>query len=81
VENNNNNSEPWGRELDFAVHASVYGKVQGEPNVNPDNQERRKEGGKMLVLTLPGLSSYLCRICPMCVSLSRLGGGILPTTL
>jgi hypothetical protein len=24
---NNNNNEPWGRELDFAVHASVYGKV------------------------------------------------------
>jgi hypothetical protein len=40
---NNNNSESWGRELDFAVHASVYGKVQAEPNVNPDNQERRNE--------------------------------------
>jgi hypothetical protein len=24
---------------DFAVHASVYGKVQAEPNVNPSDQE------------------------------------------
>jgi len=27
----------------------------------------------MLVLALAGLSSYLCRVCPMCVSLSRVG--------
>jgi hypothetical protein len=59
----------------------VYGKVQAEPNVNPNNQERGKERERYLSLALAGLSSYLCRLCPMCVSLSRLGGGIHPTTL
>jgi hypothetical protein len=54
VEDNiNNNHQPW----DFAVHASVYGKVQAEGNVNPDNQ-KRKGKKKKLVLVLAGLSSY-----------------------
>jgi len=62
-----------GRELDFAVHASMYGKVQAEPNINPDDQERREEKEKMLVLARAGLSSYLCRLCTMYVNLSVLG--------
>jgi hypothetical protein len=37
-----------GEEGDFAVHASVYGKVQAEPNVKPNDKERRK-GRKMLL--------------------------------
>jgi hypothetical protein len=32
-----------GEEGDFAVHASVYGKVQAEPNVNPNAQEKEKD--------------------------------------
>jgi hypothetical protein len=69
-----------GEEGDFAVHASVYGKVQAEPNVNPNDQERRRRE-RCLFLARAGPSSYLCRLCTMCGSLSRLGGGIHPTTL
>src|SRR5271170_7555244 len=70
-----------GEEGDFAVHANVYGKVQTEPNVNPNDQERGRGRERCLSLALAGLSSYLCRLCPMCVSLSRLGGSIHPTTI
>jgi hypothetical protein len=35
----------------------------------------------MLVPARVGLSSYLCRVCTICVSLSRLGVGIHPTTV
>ena len=62
-----------GEEADFAVHPSMYGKVQAEPNVNPNEQERGKGRETCFLLALAGLSSYLCRVCPMCVSLSRLG--------
>ena len=31
-----------GEEGDFAIHASVYGKVQAKTNVKPNDQERRK---------------------------------------
>jgi hypothetical protein len=40
VEDNNNNNnihKLWGRKGDFAVHASVYGKVQAEPYVDPND--------------------------------------------
>ena len=70
-----------GEEGDFAVHASMYGKVQAEANANPNDQEGGKERGRCVSLTLAGLSSYLCRVCPMCVSLPRLGDGIHPTTI
>ena len=45
--NINNNNQPLGEEGDFAVHASVYGKVQAEPNVKPNDQERGKRKRKM----------------------------------
>jgi hypothetical protein len=32
-----------GEEGDFAVHASVYGKARGEPDVTSKDQERRGE--------------------------------------
>jgi hypothetical protein len=35
----------------------------------------------MLVLARAGLSSYLCTLCTMCDTLSRLGGGIYLTTV
>jgi hypothetical protein len=31
-----------GEEGDFAVYASVYGKVQAESDVTPNDQERRR---------------------------------------
>jgi len=34
----------------------------------------------MLVFALPRLSSYLCRLCPMCQSVQA-GGGIHPTKI
>jgi hypothetical protein len=75
-----NNSQPLGEEGDFAVHASVYGKVQTEDNVYPNNQETRGKR-RMLLLARAGLSSYLCRLCTICVSQSRLGVGIYFTTV
>jgi hypothetical protein len=68
-----------GEEGDFAVHASVYGKVQAEGNVTPNNQERK---GRRRSLFLPGLGSQATYVdyVPY-VSLSRLGGGIHPTTI
>src|SRR5271168_3258985 len=62
-----------GEEGDFAVHASVYGKVQAEPNVNPNDQERGKGRERCLLLALAGLSSYLCRLRTLCVHQSVLG--------
>jgi hypothetical protein len=43
VEDNINNNQAWGEEEDFAVHASVHGKVQAQANVNPNDQRRKKE--------------------------------------
>jgi hypothetical protein len=68
-----------GEEEDFAVHASVYGKVQAEDNVNPNNQERKGKK-KKLPLALAGLSSYLCSLCAIYQSVQA-RGGIHPTTL
>jgi len=58
-----------GEEGDFAAHASVYGKVQAEPNVNPNDQRRKGER----CLFLPGLGCLATYIdyVPY-VSLSRL---------
>jgi hypothetical protein len=70
-----------GEEGDFAVHASVYGKVQAEPSVTPNDQERRRERGRCFSLAQAGLSSYLSRPCTMRVSLSGLGGGFHPATV
>jgi hypothetical protein len=42
-----------GEEGDFAVHANVYGKVQAEPSVKPNDQERRK--GREDASRLPSL--------------------------
>ena len=64
-----------GEEGDFAVHASVYGKVQGEaPRQALMTKERRRGRGKVPVTAPAGLSSYLCRLYPMAVSLSKPGG-------
>ena len=72
VEDNNNNHQPLGEEGDFAVHASVYGKVQAEDSVTPNDQERKGKR-KMLVLARAELSSYLCRLCAMCQSVYARG--------
>ena len=68
-----------GEEGDFAVHASVYGKVKAEANANPNNQ-RRKEGERCLFLPELGCLATYVDYAP-CVSLSRLGGGIHHTTV
>jgi len=68
-----------GEEGDFAVHASVYSKVQAEPNVNSNDQERGKRRERCLSLGLAGLSSYLCRLCLiLCVSVCLGLGGWYP---
>jgi hypothetical protein len=61
-----------GEEGDFALHASVYGKVQAEDNVNPNNREGEGKK-KKLVLALAGLSSYLCSLCAVCQSVQARG--------
>src|SRR5271170_4108628 len=68
-----------GEEGDFAVYVSVYGKVQAEPNVNP-NDQRRKEGERCIFLPGLGCLATYVDYVPY-VSLSRLGGGIYPTTI
>jgi hypothetical protein len=73
VKDNNNNHQPWGKEGDFAVHASVYGKVQAEDNVNPDNQERKGKKKKKIVVALTGLASYQCSLCAICQSVQARG--------
>ena len=80
-DNIDNNNQPWGvEEGDFAVHASVYGKVQAEPTVNPNDQDRRKGEERCFLLPLLGcLATYVG--CVLCASLSRLGGDIHPTTV
>jgi hypothetical protein len=64
---------PLGEEGDFAVHTSVYGKVQAEPDVTSNDQEKRRGMKRALSLAQAGLSSYLCRLCTPCVHLSVLG--------
>jgi hypothetical protein len=61
-----------GEEGDFAVHASVYGKVQAKDSVNPNHQERKGKKEE-LVLARAGLSSYLCRLCTICQSVRAKG--------
>ena len=69
-----------GRGLDFAVRASVYGKVSGEPNIKPDDQERKKGGKDACCLPSPGwLATYVGYVL-MCPPVCVLGGGIHPTT-
>jgi hypothetical protein len=70
-----------GEEENFAVLASVYGKLQVGPSVDPNDQEQEK--GRERCLCLPELGCLcLCRLCT-CVSvcLARGGGGIHPTTV
>src|ERR1700756_3671280 len=38
------------------------------------NDHKRKGRERCLFFARPGLASYLCRVCPMCISLSRLRG-------
>src|SRR5436190_14245367 len=56
-------------------------KSRPGPRSTTNDQERKKEEKRCLFFARAGLASYLCRACPMCVNLSRLGGGIHPTTL
>ena len=68
-----------GEEGDFAVHASVYGKVQAKTNSNlTTKREEKGEKDACLLPKLGWLATYVR--CVLCVSvLSRLGGGIHPT--
>jgi hypothetical protein len=62
----------WGRKGNFVVHASVYGKVQAEDNVNPNNQERKGKKKVLVLARLGCLATYVVYV-PY-VSLSRLEG-------
>jgi hypothetical protein len=55
----NNNRQPLGEEWDFAVHASVYGKVQTKDNVHPNNQETRGKEGCFFLPELGCLATYV----------------------
>jgi hypothetical protein len=67
-----------GEEGDFAVHASVYGKVQAESSVNPKDQ-RRKEGERCFFLPGLGCPATYVDYVPY-ISLSRLGVSSLGTS-
>jgi hypothetical protein len=61
-----------GQKGDFAVHVSVYGKVQVGPRADTQRQQREEEGKETSCLTQAGLSSYLYGLLVMCVHLSML---------
>jgi len=46
----NINGQPWGRKGTFAVDASVYGKVQAEPNsiLTTKREEKEKKDASFL---------------------------------
>jgi hypothetical protein len=58
----------WGSTGDFAVHASVYGKVQVGPSVDTQRkiEGRRKEA---CCFAQAGLSSYLYGLLVTCIHL------------
>jgi hypothetical protein len=72
-DNNNSDNEPRGRKRTLPYTLACTGKVQVGPSADPNDQEGGKGRERCLLLAQAGLSSYLCRLCTMCVSLSRLG--------
>jgi hypothetical protein len=48
-----------GEEEDFAVHASVYGKLQVGPSVDPNDQEQEKGRERCLCLPELAVSAYV----------------------
>jgi hypothetical protein len=62
-----------GEEGDFSVHASVYGKVQAEPDIASNDQKRRRRRRRGFVACPTWLASYLCRLRTLRVHLSVLG--------
>ena len=61
------------KKVDFAISRLWYSKVEAEltPIPRKEGKEEGKEG--CLLLARAGLSSYLCRLCAMCVNPSMLG--------
>ena len=70
-----------GEEGDFAVHASVYGKVQAKTDVNLTT--KREEKGEKDACWLPKLGwlATYAGYVPLCALLSVPGGDIHPTTV
>jgi hypothetical protein len=66
---------------DFAVPASVYGKLQAGPTATLYAQERRKKEKRASCLARAGLSSYLYRQYVTCVPPTYARGRIHPITL
>ena len=75
-DNINNKNQLWGRK-----GTSCTVKSRPSPASILTTKTEEKKGKDAFLLALFGLSSYPCRVCPMCVSLSRLGSGIHPTTV
>jgi len=78
VEDNiNSNNQPWGRKGTSPYMLACTVKSRPSPTAILTTK-RGKGRERCLLIALAGLSSYLCRLCPMYVNLSRLGGGINP---
>jgi hypothetical protein len=65
----------------FAVHTSVYGKVQTEPGVTPNDQQRKKEEKEACWLPKVGWLATYAGYVPCLSTCLYWGGGIHPTTL
>jgi len=79
-DNINNNDQPWGRKGTLPYTLACM--VKSRPSLM-SNLTTKREGKveRCFLLVLAGQSRYLCRVCPICVGLSRLGGGTHPTAL
>jgi hypothetical protein len=57
---NHHDYRPWGSMGDFAVHASVYGKVQAGPSVDIRGQIEGRRGKRLVLLPKLGcLATYI----------------------
>src|SRR5271154_1976070 len=66
---------------DFAVHTSVYGKVQVEPSVKPNDQQREKAEKEACWLPKVGWLATYVGYVPCLSTCLYWGGGIHPTTI
>jgi hypothetical protein len=73
------NNKSWGRKGPLPYTLACTVKSKSSLASLPTTKTEDKEEKKVIVPARVGLSSYLCRLYPVCVSLSMLGGGIHPT--
>ena len=70
--NSNNKNKPWKGRMDLTVLHLWYGKVQAGLTPTSTSKTEEEEEKGWFSLARAGLSSYLCRLCTMCVNLSML---------